>query len=224
MSTQSGQLVKLKIEAYKTIEFNDGDKIGEFDVLYNPTTYTEKFEIEYDDKQAQGTSSNEYKFSKTKPQDYSFEFLFDGTGVSKTEAKPDVDVSQMVGQFLDLTYNFEGGYTSTSFCKIIWGHLIVRCVLKSATVNYTLLNRMVFLYEAKVQASFGAIEHERLRTAREAKNSPDLTHYRVAKGDNLPIMTYRIYKEMSWYPEVAQYNGLENFREIKKEHEYLSHL
>ena len=210
--SQTGQLVKLKIEAYKSIEFNENDKLGEFDVLYNPSTYTEKFEIEYDDKQGQGTSSNEYKFSKTKPQDYSFEFIFDGTGVSGAN----LDVGQMVGQFLDMTYNFDGDLHRPPFCKIIWGQLIVRCALKSATVNYTLFKPDGFPLRAKVQANFGAIEHERLRTAREARNSPDLTHYRTVKGsDNLPIMTYRIYGDMSWYPEVARYNSLNNFRVLR---------
>ena len=210
--SQTGQLVKLKIEAYKDIEFNEGDKIGEFDVLYNPSTYTEKFEIEYDDKQGQGTSSNEYKFSKTKPQDYSFEFIFDGTGVTGAA----IDVSQMVGLFLDMTYNFDGELHRPPFCKIIWGHLVVRCALKSATVNYTLFKPDGYPLRAKVQANFGAIEHERLRSFREAKNSPDLTHYRkVTGGDNLPIMTHRIYGDMSWYPEVAEYNSLNNFRDLK---------
>ena len=208
---QTGQLVKLKIEAYKSIEFSENDKLGDFDVLYNPSTYSEKFEIEYDDKQGQGTSSNEYKFSKTKPQDYSFEFIFDGTGVSGS----DLHVGEMVGQFLDMTYNFEGDMHRPPFCKVIWGQLVVRCVLKSATVNYTLFKPDGFPLRAKVQANFGAIEHERLRNAREARNSPDLTHYRVVKGgDNLPIMTFRIYGEMSWYPEVARYNNLNNFREL----------
>ena len=187
MPEETGELVKLKLEAFKDIEFSDN--IGEFNVLYNPSAYTEKFEIEYDDKQGQGTSSNEFKFSKTKPQDYAFEFIFDGTGVSGGE-----DVSTMVGEFLDMTYNFDGDMHRPPYCRISWGHLVVRCVLKSASVNYTLFKPSGYPLRAKVQASFAAIEHEKLRTAREAKNSPDLTHYRQVQGrDNLPIMTYRIY-------------------------------
>ncbi|CAA0120194.1 Uncharacterised protein [BD1-7 clade bacterium] len=210
---QSGELVKMAIEAYKSIEYTASDKIGEFEVLYNPASYSEKFEIEYDRKQAQGTSASEFKFSKIKPQDYSFDFIFDGTGVSGAG----LDVSTMVAEFLQLTYAFDGDMHRPPFCKLIWGHLVVRCVLLSATVNYTLFKPDGYPLRAKVQANFGTIEHEKRRTAIEAKNSPDLTHYRTVTGnDSLPLMTYRIYGDMSWYPEVARYNRITNIRRLNQ--------
>ena len=56
---------------------------------------------------------------------------------------------------------------------------------------------------------------EAQRAAREKKSSPDLTHERVVKeGDNLPLMTYRIYGDPKYYLEVARVNGLTNFRKL----------
>jgi nucleoid-associated protein YgaU len=47
-------------------------------------------------------------------------------------------------------------------------------------------------------------------------SSPDLTHVRTVKaGDTLPLMTYRIYGDSSWYPEVARFNNLRHFSAIK---------
>jgi nucleoid-associated protein YgaU len=55
-----------------------------------------------------------------------------------------------------------------------------------------------------------------LRVAKENRSSPDLTHYRIVKaGDNLPLMTQRIYGDPKYYLEVARVNKLVNFRNLK---------
>jgi len=207
-----GELKKLKIEAYKTIKFNESDKVGEFIAMFNPATYSQKFEIEYNKEQGQGTSGSAQSFGKIKPQDYTFEFLFDGTGAA---AEP-TDVAEEIKYFLDLTYRFDGELHRPYFCKLHWGHLVVRCVMKSANVNYTLFKPDGFPLRAKIQATFSQISDDELRAAEEGRNSPDLTHYRVVQdGDNLPLMTYKIYGEFSHYPLVALYNGLNDFRTLE---------
>jgi len=37
----------------------------------------------------------------------------------------------------------------------------------------------------------------------------------VKEGDNLPLMTYRIYGDPKYYLEVAKANGIANFRKLK---------
>jgi len=60
------------------------------------------------------------------------------------------------------------------------------------------------------------LKPEELRVIEEANQSPDLTHYRVAKkGDTLPLMCYRIYGDSKYYWQVAKANKLSNFRLVQ---------
>lgn len=205
----SGELKKLKIEAYDSIEYNN--KVDEFIVMFNPTSYSQKYEIEYEDSQGAGTSGSASKLGKIKPQEYNFEFTFDGTGV--TGEKKEVDAE--VDRFLTITGKMDGDIHRPLFLKINWGHLVSKCVLKSAEVTYNLFKPDGFPLRAKVRAAFSENVDDTLRTAEEGKNSPDLTHIReVQQGDTLPLMTYRIYGDPRYYLEVARINGLTEFRKL----------
>ena len=205
-----GELKKMKIEAFKGIDY--GDKVDEFIVMFNPSTYSQKYEIEYEQAQGQGTTGSTQKFGRIKPQDYSFEFVFDGTGVS-LEKK---DVSALIERFFEVTGKINSDIHRPLYLQISWGHLISRCVLKSAEVTYNLFKPDGYPLRARVKAVFSENVDDTLRTAEEGKNSPDLTHYRVVKeGDNLPLMAYRIYKDPSYYLKVARVNRLNNFRDLE---------
>jgi len=205
-----GELKKMKIEAFKGIDY--GDKVDEFIVMFNPSTYSQKYEVEYEQAQGQGTTGSTQKFGRIKPQDYSFEFVFDGTGVS-LEKK---DVSTLIERFFEVTGKINSDIHRPLYLQISWGHLISRCVLKSAEVTYNLFKPDGYPLRARVKAVFSENVDDTLRTAEEGKNSPDLTHYRVVKeGDNLPLMAYRIYKDPSYYLKVARVNRLNNFRDLE---------
>ncbi len=206
-----GELKKLTIQAYSSIKFSESEKVGEFPVMFNPSTYSQKFEIEYNEDQAQGTSGSSQSFGKMKPQEYSFEFLFDGTGT----AAPLIDVATVIEEFLTLTFRFDGELHRPYYLKIFWGQLVTRCIMKSANVTYTLFDPDGFALRAKVAATFSEISDDELRASDEGRSSPDLTHYReVSDGDTLPLMCYRIYGDMIHYLWVARYNNIENFRKL----------
>ena len=205
-----GELKKLKIEAFNSLEYKE--KVKEFVVMFNPSTYSQSYQIEYQSEQGQGTTGSTQKFSGIKPQEYSFEFIFDGTGAS-SEKK---DVATEIAAFLEVTAKIDGTIHRPFYLQISWGNLISRCVLKSAEIAYGLFKPDGFPLRATVKASFAENVDDTLRAAEEGKNSPDLTHVRtVFEGDALPIMTNRIYGSLSYYLDVARINGLTNFRKIK---------
>ncbi len=207
-----GELKKLRIEAYDDIRCEGDHFVDEFYAMFNPSTYSEKYEIEYSEDQAQGTSGSTQNFGKMKPQEYTFEFLFDGTGT----AAEWTDVTTEVDWFLALAYEYNGEMHRPYFLKIHWGRLVVRCILKTATVTYTLFDPDGFPIRAKINGTFSEVNDDELRTAAEGRNSPDLTHYRKVKdGDNLPLMCHRIYGDMRHYLEVADFNGLTDFRTLE---------
>lgn len=207
----SGHLAKLLIESYSDVALKSSDLAGSYEVLFNPTTYSRKYDIEYDQTPGTGSSGTEAKFGRIKPQEYSFEFLFDGTGASGIK----VDVHDDIEWFLETTGKLDGDIHRPRFLKIVWGTLIAKCVLKSANVNYTLFKPDGRPLRAKVTAVFTESIEETLRVAEDNKNSPDLTHTRyVQQGDNLPLMTYRIYGDTSQYARVARFNRLDGFRRL----------
>lgn len=205
-----GELKKLKIEAYKDLEYNH--KVDEFEVMFNPATYQQKYEVEYKEGQGQGTTGSTQKFGKIKPQEYSFEFIFDGTG---TAADP-ADVSELIEKFLKVTGKENGEIHRPNYLKISWGYLLSKCILKSADITYNLFKPDGYPLRAKVTAVFAENIDDVLRTAEENKSSPDLTHYRTATAsENLQLMSYKIYGNTSYYIDLAKQNGLTNFRKLK---------
>jgi hypothetical protein len=227
MAGNEGELKKLKIEAYASIKYDAGDKVDEFFVMFNPPTLSQTYEIEYNEDQAQGTSGSAQSFGKIKPQEYTFEFLIDGTGTApppvgagsdaadQSAIGEPVDVSEQVTSFLNLTYEFNGDLHRPHYLKIHWGQFVLYCIMKKAEVSYTLFKPNGFPLRAKINATFSQISDDELRTAREGRNSPDMTHYRrIRDGDQLPLMCFRIYGDMRHYLDVAVYNGIIDFRKL----------
>ena len=204
-----GELKKLKIEAFKDLEYNE--KADEFSVMFNPATYAQKYEVEYEDAQGQGSTGSTQKFGKIKPQEYTFEFIFDGTGASGEQ----IEVSDEIEKFLTVCGKEDGEIHRPFYLKISWGTLISKCILKSADISYSLFKPDGYPLRAKVNASFVENIDDTLRTADEGKSSPNLSHYReVKEGENLQYLTYKIYGDPKYYLDVAQANGLTNFRNL----------
>jgi len=227
MAGNEGELKKLKIEAYSSIRYEAGDLVDEFFVMFNPPNLSQIYEIQYNEDQAQGTSGSAQSFGKMKPQEYTFEFLIDGTGTTpppvgagsdftdQSAVGEPVNVSAEVAKFLDLTYEFNGELHRPYYLKIHWGQFVLYCIMKKANVTYTLFRPNGFPLRAKISATFSQISDDDLRIAREGRNSPDMTHYRrVHDGDQLPLMCFRIYGDMSHYLDVARYNHIIDFRNL----------
>lgn len=205
-----GELKKLKIEAFKDLEYNE--KADEFSVMFNPAAYNQKYEVEYEEAQGQGSTGSPQKFGKIKPQEYSFEFIFDGTGASGEV----IEVSDEIEKFLTVCGKEDGEIHRPFYLKITWGNLVSKCILKSADISYNLFKPDGYPLRAKVNASFVENIDDVLRTAEEGKSSPDLSHYIVVtEGENLPLMTYKIYGDTQYYIDTAKINGLTNFRKLK---------
>ena len=205
------KLAKLKIQAYKTDEFKD--KVGDpFEIMFNPEKYDEHYIIEYKEDQAQGTSANASKFSKIKPKEFVFDFLIDGTGT----AAPVKNVDDEIKKFFKVVYEYNGEQHRPNLCKIHWGRLLIKCNLKSCSISYTLFNSEGYPLRARIKAAFAEVISDKLRVRKQRDNSPDMTHIRqVKEGDNLVLMSYRIYGNIRYYPLVARYNNLDQFQVLK---------
>jgi hypothetical protein len=211
MPEASGELTKLKIKCYSDDHYTD--EVGEFDVLFNPNRYTTRYEIEYGERQASGTSANAPSFSNLKSQELSLDFFLDGTGVATGQPE---DVQQKVDAFLDKAYHYDGEIHRNRYLRLIWATLVFDCVLKSADITYTLFNSSGKPLRATISAKFLGFVNDELRDRQEDRSSPDVSHIRRVEGrDRIDRLTYQIYKTPNYYIDVAQANGLTSFRKLK---------
>lgn len=207
----NGELVKFKIEAFREEDYS-GSPVDTFEVMFNPNNYARKYEVEYHERQGAGDTGSPQVYGKIKPQEYNFEFLFDGTGAAADQ----VDVHEKIKHFLEVTGKNDGDIHRPRYLKLTWGKLLVKCVLKSAEISYVLFKPDGSPLRAKLRALFSENIEDTLRVAEEGNNSPDLTHVRtVQEGDTLPLMAHRIYGDPGYYLQIAEINELKNYRRLE---------
>lgn len=205
-----GNLSKLQIISHTDDRFQE--EVTTISVPVNPAKYDRTFSILYNEEQEQGTQGNNPPFNKTPPEEIQFEFLYDSTGVVPGSN----NIQSKIEEFKQVVYKVEGKIHRPNFLKLLWGDLSFNCVLKDLKISYTLFKPDGTPLRALVQATFLQVIDEERRAAEQGNSSPDLSHIRYVKdGDTLPLMTYRIYGDASLYLQIARFNGIINFRDVK---------
>lgn len=214
-----GQLKKMKIVSYTSADYSDDSKDGEFEALINPESYQLDYKIEYNSEQGQGASSSQQRYTMTKPEDLSFEFLFDATGALVTGGRPGAqkeDITDEIQKFKDMLTAFDGSSHQPRHLKLFWGTLLFKGRLATLQIQFKLFKPDGRPLRAVAKATFKGSIEENFRVALENAQSPDVTHVRtVMAGDTLPLMCHRIYGDSRFYLEVAKANGLSNFRSLR---------
>lgn len=208
----SGELVKLVVMSFDT-EARSGAAKETFSVQFNPTSYSRGFEVEYSEQNGAGNTAGAAQFQRIKAGDFALEFTLDGTGVG---GGTPADVPARVQDFLRVARDFDGDIHRPRFLKVGWGTLMVKCVLKSVTLNYTLFKPDGSPLRAKISATFTESQDEPLRTAREDRRSADLTRWReIIQGETLPNLAYRHFADETLYARLARFNDLDDFRDLQ---------
>ncbi|MEH1945269.1 MAG: hypothetical protein V7L01_34335 [Nostoc sp.] len=221
-----------KLEKLKILVYGNRLRFGlpqdTFEAMFNPESYSLRYENVYQKYQGVNTSGRTAKYSLSKPQKLSLKLILDDTGVADYglsgfataafvgKLKGTKDIYKQVNRFLQLTTYMDGKSHEPKFLKIEWGDLIFDCRLESVDVNYTLFNRSGQPIRAELETVFiGDIQNSK-RIKQENKNSPDLSHSRTVKGgDKLPLMAQEIYGNSAYYIQLARTNNLNNFRKLK---------
>lgn len=212
----AGKLEKMLILAFESSEKAESGGLPEakdrFEALINPETYTLDYKVKTADGQGQGTSKAQVKFEYTLPEELSFEFLFDNTGIIDGKPRPD-GVFNDVNHFRQMLTGYQGSSHEPYHLKLVWGNLLFKGRAIELSITYKLFNPDGQPIRAVVKAKFKGSVEEKKRVAQEYRQSPDLTHVRKVKaGDTLSLMCYQIYGDPKYYLQVAAANGLGNFR------------
>ena len=215
------KLEKLKIEAYSDVERRK--PVGKpFEAMFNPESFSRKFEIVYGNSQGINSSDKSANFSRNAPAELNLKLILDGTGVNELEMlvlplglSNTKKVSERVEEFLKLTFYMNSSTHEPNYLKVLWGDLSFSCRLSSVNINYTNFDRSGHALRAELDLQLISDEDVKKRLAKENKQSPDVTHSRtVMAGDTLPLLTNQIYGSSAHYLKVAQFNQLDDFRNL----------
>lgn len=204
-------LQKMAICAFSDPKFSQ--KLGTFSVQINPDSYKHSHTTEYTENDSTDTAGVTKKFYVQSPQEISFSFYLDGTGlIPGVSSVPDA-----INNFKTLIYSYNGNIHSPNYVQLTWGGgMVFNCRLEKLDIDYTLFKPDGTPLRAKLDVSFGEYLSPDEIVKRSQKNSPDLTHQRIVQaGDTLPKMCFQIYGDSKYYLEIAEYNGLSHFRHLR---------
>jgi hypothetical protein len=126
------------------------------------------------------------------------------------------NVMDEIQKFNRLVYEYAGELHRPRQVLLVWGTLVFPCVLTAVNYRFTLFKPDGTPLRAVANCSFREAVPDAQRVRAENPSSSDLTHLReVREGDNLPLLTYRIYGNAELYLEVARVNKLINFRRLR---------
>lgn len=215
MSALTGQLTKIKIEAFTDSEYKDKADNGEFMSSMTPEKYTINYKIVRNETVPDGSSGVAAQYAHSAPENLTLDFLFDRTGVLEDFPAGDVGIVDDIEKFKKIIFSYDGGIHQPYFVKIHWGSLLFKGTMSEMAVEFKLFRPDGAPLRAVAKVTFTGFIENNLRAALENKSSPDLTHFRTVKdGETLPLMTHRIYGESKYYLEVARLNKLPNFRKL----------
>jgi hypothetical protein len=214
----AGKLEKMLILAYDSAKDAEDGGLKEakerFEALINPETYTMEYKVKTSNAQGQGTSGAQPKFEYTMPEELTFDFLFDNTGLIDGKPQPD-GVFDGVDTFRKILIEYRGTSHEPYHLKLVWGNLIFKGRAVEVGITYKLFNPDGQPIRAVVRVKFKGSVEEQKRAALEFRQSPDLTHQRtVMPGDTLPFLCFQIYGDPRHYLDVAAFNQLDNFRSL----------
>lgn len=187
----------------------------EFSAMVNPEKFTVKDSIEYSETNEQrGPKFNQYggtKFNVPK-------IFLDTTGVIPTAQWPipNGTIDAMIQLLKSIVYDFDGSSHEPPIVEVIWGSNQFTGRLLTMDVTYTLFDSEGGPLRAEIELEFISYQTMNEIEAAANKSSPDLTHIiEVKAGDTLPNLCNKVYKDSSYYMQVARINGLSSFCYLK---------
>lgn len=219
MPSLSHKLNKLIFKAYSS-SARSGKPVGTFEAMYNPTSFSQKYEITYGKNQGFNSTNAPVNYGRSKPRELNLKLVLDGTGVDEFGPFPPTPVSDRVKAFIDLTFRMNGDIHEPNYLVVEWGGkedggLIFSCRLSSVNVTYTSFDRKGAPLRAELDIVLVSDQDVKKRMKQENKSSPDVSHVRiVTSGDTLPLLCKEVYGTSRYYLQLARVNKLDDVRNL----------
>jgi Contractile injection system tube protein len=209
-----GSLELLKITGYTDEEFQTAFEGQPYLVMINPDSIKWQRSIDYNEQQTPDSSSASQKYKSTPSDKVNFDIVIDCTGI--VDAKR-TDMSAEISALEKIVFTYNGKIHRPNFVKIQWGQNIsFKGVLTSFDISYTLFKPDGSPLRAKISLSFSQYISPKTVKKLDMQQSQDISHLvTVVEGMTLPQLCQEIWNDDSYYVQVARYNDLNKFRDLK---------
>ncbi len=202
-----------KVDSSGSISVDDSQQ---FKFSVNPEKYDHSFAISYSDQAPVGKSEVTTKFDKAEPETLKIRTLLDCTGALGGDDAGTTDVKTQLKNLSDIVYKYAGDQHEPNPVQILWGSQIFIGRLTSLKVDNTLFKASGEPLRAMLDLEFKSYVSSEEEALRANRSSPDMSHLvEIRAGDTLPLLCYRIYRDSSYYLEVARHNKLTDFRDLE---------
>lgn len=204
----------MKITGYQDKEYQQAINGQPYAFMINPDSVKWLRRVEYAEEQApdSSTTSQRYKYS---PNDtLSFDAVIDCTGIVDDKR---TDMAKEIAALETIVFNYNGEIHRPNFVTIRWGeNFVFKGVLTSFDTSYTLFKSDGSPLRAKLSLGFSQYVSPATRKKTEKDESPDVTHIvTVEEGMTLPQLCYKVWNDDGYCVQVAKYNGLNKFRDLR---------
>ena len=192
------------------------DKGNSYEFMLNPSEYDHSYAIGYNQKESIGQAGSDTKFGGIKPERLKFTAVIDCSGAVAGEDSKKSDVKTRIKELKNIVYKYDGNKHEPSHVRVLWGSQIFFGRLETMSVDNTMFKPNGEPLRAKIQLAFIGFMSKEEEALRANRSSPDMSHLvEVRAGDTLPLLCYRIYRDSSYYLEVARINNITDFRDIE---------
>lgn len=212
-------LERLTIRAYKDQGFKlqDGD---DYVVWMNPQSYKRSLTIKTKELQEINATGSSPTYMKVGEETLEFKLIFDTTGLVLSPlgsaVMPPEGVVAVIEPLITMIAKVPPERLRPNFVQLSWAQLQARCVLTSMSVDYKLFRPDGTPIRAEATLSFTSFTSAiTLSQSAEVESQVIPKIVTVVAGDTLPDLCVRIYGDGKYYLDVARFNGLFQFRNLK---------
>lgn len=204
----------MRITGYTDEEYQKALKGPPYVVMINPDGLKLQRTVEYNQQQPPDTSSDSPKYKSTPGDILNFDMVIDCTGIVDSKR---TDMTKEIKALEKIIYTYNGDIHRPNYVKIQWGkNMIFKGVLKSFDISYSLFKPDGSPLRAKISLSFSQYISTTTVKKKDKIGSPDVSHLvAVADGITLPQLCQNTWNNDSYYIQVARYNDLNKFRNMK---------
>ncbi|SDG65061.1 hypothetical protein SAMN05421827_10928 [Pedobacter terrae] len=209
-----GSLEPMKITGYTDEQFTKRFPGPPYLMMLNPESIKWQRSIEYNQQQAPDSSSPSQRYKSTPSDKLNFDVVIDCTGIVDPKR---VDMAKEISTLENIIFTYNGTIHRPNFVKVQWGKdLVFNGVLNSFDISYTLFRPDGSPLRAKISLGFGQYIAPQTVKIQDQDESPDISHLvTVVEGETLPELCKRVWHNEKYYTQVARYNGLNKFRNLK---------
>jgi len=203
----------------KAVIRNTSKPQNSFTVLFNPEQYTLERKNSFSPVTVHGLSSPLLQFSHGELKTLQMELFFDSREAhsvnSVVRTTVNSDVRQVVDEFLALM-DIDSDLHAPPVLEFLWGkRLNFRCVLASASQQYTMFNSDGNPLRAKLNVSFQEFIDFDLEALQVERRTADYTKvHTVTEGDTLAGIAQAMYDDPKLWRPIALRNQLADPRKL----------